>query len=43
MIKLKGNFGTLTDTDMAEYEAYEIRFHTPAEHKIRGKSFDMEL
>ena len=43
MIKIKGVFGTLTDIDMAEYEAYEIQFHTPSEHKLAGKSYDLEL
>lgn len=43
MIKILGTFGTITDVDMAEYEAYEIRIHTPAEHTIRGKRADMEL
>jgi len=42
-VKMKGVFGTLTDTDMAEYEAFEIQFHTPAEHTLNGKSFDLEL
>ena len=43
MVKIKGTFGTLTDVDMAEYEAYEIRIHTPSEHRIRGKQYDMEI
>ena len=30
------NFGTLTDVDGNLYEAYEIHFHTPGEHKING-------
>jgi len=42
MIKIKPkedlmNFGYITDIDSTEYEAYEIRIHTPSEHKIRGK------
>ena len=43
MIKMKGNFGTLTGVDLAEFEAYEIRFHTPAEHKIDGQRMDLEV
>ena len=34
MIKIKGNFGTLIDDDMVEYQSNEIRFHTPSEHTI---------
>lgn len=30
------NFGTLKDVDGNLYEAYEIHFHTPGEHKING-------
>lgn len=29
-------FGTLKDVDGTLYEAYEIHFHTPGEHKING-------
>ncbi len=43
MAKLKGRFGTVNDPDGAEYEAYELRFHTPAEHTVQGKRYDMEI
>jgi carbonic anhydrase len=29
-------FGTITDVDGQEYEAYEIQFHTPGEHMYMG-------
>jgi hypothetical protein len=37
------NFGTLKDVDGTLYEAYEIHFHTPGEHKINGLQIDMEV
>ncbi len=43
MTKLKGRFGTVNDHTGAEYEAYEIRFHSPAEHTVQGKRYDMEI
>ena len=36
-------FGTIVDKDFSEYNAKEIRFHTPAEHRINGRTFDMEV
>ena len=36
-------FGTLKDVDGTLYEAYEIHFHTPGEHKINGLQIDMEI
>lgn len=35
-IQEQENFGTLTDTDNHQYEAYEIHFHTPGEHQQNG-------
>jgi len=28
---------------MTEYESYEIRFHTPSEHILDGKKYEMEM
>jgi hypothetical protein len=36
-------FGTLIDLNFVEYEAKEIHFKTPADHKIDDKNFDMEI
>jgi carbonic anhydrase len=36
-------FGRIIDSDYTEYESYEIRFHTPAEHTIEGRKFDLEI
>jgi carbonic anhydrase len=36
-------FARIIDSDFAEYECKEIRFHTPAEHTIEGRKFDMEI
>jgi len=43
IMKIKGEFGRIIDEDMTEYEAYEIQFHTPAEHQIGNKKFDLEV
>jgi carbonic anhydrase len=37
------NLGKVTTVDGAVYYAEEIIFHTPAEHKINGKRYDMEI
>jgi hypothetical protein len=37
------SFGTLKDVDGTLYQAYEIHFHTPGEHKINGLQIDMEI
>lgn len=39
----KVSFGTIIDIDYAEYSCNEIRFHTPAEHTIDGRKYDMEI
>lgn len=36
-------FGTLHDVDGTVYAATEIRIHTPGEHKIAGKQYEMEI
>lgn len=36
-------FGRIIDSDYSEYECREIRFHTPAEHTIEGRKFDLEI
>jgi len=36
-------FAKLIDLDFTEYSAREIRFHTPAEHTLDGRDFDMEI
>lgn len=43
--KNEKNFGTLEYSDGSSqmYEAYEIVFKTPAEHKINNKYYDMEV
>lgn len=44
MLKLKGaEFGSLIDISNSELIANEINFHTPSEHTIKGKQFDMEM
>ena len=43
LLVLKGKFGTINDIDGSEYEAYEARFHTPAEHTVQGMRYDMEI
>lgn len=44
ILKIKHpNFGTVVTLEGVVYKAQEIRFHTPSEHKIQGKSFDMEI
>jgi carbonic anhydrase len=37
------NFGKVITVDGKQYNAIEINFHTPAEHKINGKTYDMEM
>lgn len=37
------NFGKVTTLDGAVYYAEEIVFHTPSEHTINGKKYDMEV
>jgi len=36
-------FGYLTEVNGQIYEAYEIQFHTPGEHKVDGLQIDMEI
>jgi len=36
-------FAKLIDLDFTEYAAHEIRFHTPGEHTVNGKKFEMEI
>ena len=43
VLKIVGNFGSLIDSDMIEYECRELRIHTPSEHRIDGQVFDMEV
>lgn len=43
MMKMKGDFGSITDPNGTEYIAYEVRFHTPSEHTIEGKRFELEI
>lgn len=40
---LHHNLGRITTVDGAIYQAQEITFHTPANHKIDGKEFAMEM
>jgi carbonic anhydrase len=37
------NFGKVVTLDGTKYLGHEINFHTPSEHKIDGKRFDMEM
>lgn len=42
--KKKGiNLGRLSDVDGTIYQVSEIQFHTPAEHTLGGKTFDLEV
>ena len=43
MLRIKADFGKAVTPDGAVFKAEEIVFHTPAEHKINGKTYDMEL
>lgn len=40
---LHSNLGKIVTLDGSVYIGEEIVFHTPAEHKINGKAFDMEM
>ena len=40
---LHPNLGKIVTLDGSVYIGEEIVFHTPAEHKINGKAFDMEM
>ncbi len=42
-MKMKGEFGSITDPEGSEYLAYELRFHTPSEHTILGKRYELEV
>jgi carbonic anhydrase len=37
------NMGKLVQLDGSVYQAQEISFHTPSEHKINGVQYDMEM
>ena len=37
------NMGQLTDTDGNLYQVTEIQFHTPADHTLLGKKYDLEV
>lgn len=37
------NFGQAVTLDGVIYKAQEVRFHTPSEHTIKGKSFGLEI
>ena len=49
--RLRGDFGKLFAAEAlnqvtsrsVRWDAYEIRFHYPAEHKINGKEYEMEM
>jgi len=44
LLKIKHpNFGKVVTLDGVVYQAQEVRFHTPSEHKIDGQSFDLEV
>ena len=43
MIKIVGNFGNLIDDEMIEYSCDELRIHTPSEHSLDEKFYDMEV
>lgn len=37
------NLGTLTDDEGTQFQVAEIQFHTPAEHMINGRKYDLEV
>jgi carbonic anhydrase len=44
ILKIKNKFfGKIVTLDGSIYAAEEIVFHTPSEHKINGKQYDMEM
>jgi len=43
MLRIKADFGKVVTPDGAVYFAEEVVFHTPAEHQIDGKTYDMEM
>lgn len=44
VLKIKNKFfGKVVTLDGSVYAAEEIVFHTPSEHKINGKQYDMEM
>ena len=36
-------FGKLTHLDGSVYSGYEMQIHTPADHTVEGKQFDVEV
>lgn len=44
LLRIKNSdFGRLITPNGGVFQAEEIQFHSPAEHKINGKSFDLEV
>ncbi len=43
LLKIKANFGKTVTPDGSVYSAGELLIHTPSEHKIDGKTYDMEI
>jgi carbonic anhydrase len=44
LLKIRHNsFGKIVTLDGSIYNAEEIRFHTPSEHKLNGKQYDLEI
>jgi len=43
MLRIRGDFGTMLSPDGISYSAQELTFHSPSDHTIMGKRFDLEL
>jgi carbonic anhydrase len=42
-LRIKAKFGKAVTPDGSVYDAEELIIHTPSEHKIDGKAYDMEI
>jgi len=42
-LRIKANFGKAVTKDGSVYDAEELIIHTPSEHKLDGRAYDMEI